>query len=213
VAGGLSWRTDSIVVLNDHSHFLGSPLQFGTTCIDLRWKSVPSWLLDDTQMTCRNFQSLRVLGSALRMKAEADSSSRDQKDFICREEKGYMGHAVGPRNRWSQGSGWKPGSHSLFLLPKGRDVSQVQTNISWEEEVSPWPIITFWDLLQSALHFDNSTNSISICFCCIENFHKHSSRQHLLCSWFCQSSGSTGLVVGQTCLRLTQPRLRSVICL
>jgi hypothetical protein len=30
---------------------------------------------------------LRVLEPALRMKAEADSSSRDPKDFICREEK------------------------------------------------------------------------------------------------------------------------------
>jgi hypothetical protein len=37
-------------------------------------------------MTRRNFQLLRVLGSALRLKAEAGLSSRDQKDFICREE-------------------------------------------------------------------------------------------------------------------------------
>jgi hypothetical protein len=29
----------------------------------------------------------RVLESALRMKAQADSSSQGQKDFICREEK------------------------------------------------------------------------------------------------------------------------------
>jgi hypothetical protein len=35
------------------------------------------------------------------------------------------------------------GFYSLFVLPKGRDVSQVQTDISWEREVSPWPIITF----------------------------------------------------------------------
>jgi hypothetical protein len=47
--------------------------------------------------------------SALRLKTEADSSSRGQKDFICREEKrkatwGYLG---GPGNRWSHGSGWK----------------------------------------------------------------------------------------------------------
>jgi hypothetical protein len=27
----------------------------------------------------------------------------------------------------------------------------VQTEVSWEE-VSPWPIINFWDLLQSVLH-------------------------------------------------------------
>jgi hypothetical protein len=49
------------------------------------------------------------------------------------------------------GSGWKLGFYSLFLLPKGGDVSQVQTDVSWEGEVSPWPIITFWDLLQSIL--------------------------------------------------------------
>jgi hypothetical protein len=41
----------------------------------------------DTQMTHRNFQLMKVLGSTLRLKAEADSSSRGQKDFICREEK------------------------------------------------------------------------------------------------------------------------------
>jgi hypothetical protein len=29
----------------------------------------------------------RVLGSALRMKAQVDSSSRGQKEFICREER------------------------------------------------------------------------------------------------------------------------------
>jgi hypothetical protein len=37
----------------------------------------------------------------------------------------------------------------FFLLPEGGDVSQVQSDISWKEEVSPWPIITFWDLLLS----------------------------------------------------------------
>jgi hypothetical protein len=43
----------------------------------------------------------------------------------------------------------------LFLLPKGRGVSLVQTDISWEGEASPWLIVTFWehmDLLQPALH-------------------------------------------------------------
>jgi 5-methylcytosine-specific restriction endonuclease McrA len=33
------------------------------------------------------FQVLRVLQSALRMKAQTDSNSRGRKDFICREEK------------------------------------------------------------------------------------------------------------------------------
>jgi hypothetical protein len=41
----------------------------------------------DAQMTSRNFQLLRVPGFTLRMKAQADSSSKDQRDFICREEK------------------------------------------------------------------------------------------------------------------------------
>jgi hypothetical protein len=35
----------------------------------------------------QEFQVFRVLGSTLRMKAQADFSSRGQKDFICREEK------------------------------------------------------------------------------------------------------------------------------
>jgi hypothetical protein len=41
----------------------------------------------DAQITHRNFQVFRVLGSTLRMKAQAGSSSRGWKDFICREEK------------------------------------------------------------------------------------------------------------------------------
>jgi hypothetical protein len=40
---------------------------------------------------------------------------------------------------------------SFFVLPKGGDVSQLQTDIFWEGELSPWPIITFWDLLLSDL--------------------------------------------------------------
>jgi hypothetical protein len=41
----------------------------------------------DAQMTRRNFQVFRVLGSTLRMKAQADSSSRGRKYLICSEEK------------------------------------------------------------------------------------------------------------------------------
>jgi hypothetical protein len=33
----------------------------------------------------QEFQVLRVLEPALKMKAQTDSNSRDQKDFICRE--------------------------------------------------------------------------------------------------------------------------------
>jgi hypothetical protein len=35
----------------------------------------------------QEFHVLRVLEPALRMKAQADSSGRDWKDFICRKEK------------------------------------------------------------------------------------------------------------------------------
>jgi hypothetical protein len=35
----------------------------------------------------QEFQVLRVLEPTLRMKAQTDSNSRGQKDFICREEK------------------------------------------------------------------------------------------------------------------------------
>jgi hypothetical protein len=51
---------------------------------------------------------LRVLEPALRMKAQVDSSSRDRKDFICREEKDCMvGHAGEPGNQWVMvGSGF-----------------------------------------------------------------------------------------------------------
>jgi hypothetical protein len=67
-------------------------------------------------MTHRNFQVFRVLGSTLRMKAGVDSSSRGQKDFICREEKrkAAWGHAGGPRNWWPHGTGWRSGFHTLF---------------------------------------------------------------------------------------------------
>jgi hypothetical protein len=42
---------------------------------------------NDAHMTHGGIQVLRVLEPALRMKAQADSSSRGRKDFICREEK------------------------------------------------------------------------------------------------------------------------------
>jgi hypothetical protein len=48
-------------------------------------------------MTHRNFWVFRVHESTLRLKAEVDSSSRGQEDFICKEEKrkATWGHAVG----------------------------------------------------------------------------------------------------------------------
>jgi hypothetical protein len=47
--------------------------------------------------------------------------------------------------------GWGLGFTAFWVLPEGRDVSQVQTEVSWEGEVSPWWLTTFWDLLQSVL--------------------------------------------------------------
>jgi hypothetical protein len=51
----------------------------------------------------------RVLGSTLRIKAQANSSNRGGKDFVSREEKRKTawGHSGGPRNQWSCGSGWR----------------------------------------------------------------------------------------------------------
>jgi hypothetical protein len=109
----------------------------------------------DTQMTHRNFWLLRVLGSTLRLKAEANSSSRGQKDFICRDEmrKAAWGHAVKPRNQWSHGSDWKLGFIVFIYLFIFWYYLRVEVSLScklsWEGEMSPWPIITFWELLQS----------------------------------------------------------------
>jgi hypothetical protein len=54
---------------------------------------------------------LRVLEPALRMKAQIDSNSRGQKDFICREEKrkiAYWGMQGDPKtcDPLGQGEGW-----------------------------------------------------------------------------------------------------------
>jgi hypothetical protein len=57
----------------------------------------------------QEFQVLRVLEPSLRMKAQTDSNSRGQKDFICREEKDcILGNAGGPRTSdpMSQGGEW-----------------------------------------------------------------------------------------------------------
>jgi hypothetical protein len=48
----------------------------------------------------QEFQVLRVLEPALGMKAQVDSNSSGQKDFICREEKDcIVENAGGPGNR------------------------------------------------------------------------------------------------------------------
>jgi hypothetical protein len=77
-------------------------------------------LPDDTYMTHRNLWVLRVLGSNVRLKTKVDSSSRGQKDFICREEKRKAAwrHAVGPGYLWSHGSGWKLCFYNLLYYPR-----------------------------------------------------------------------------------------------
>jgi hypothetical protein len=73
----------------------------------------------------QEFQVLSVFEPALRMKAQTDSNSRGQKDFICREficreEKDcILGNAVGPKNQWSHESGWGVGFIVFFTLPDG----------------------------------------------------------------------------------------------
>jgi hypothetical protein len=77
----------------------------------------------------QEFQVLRVLEPALRMKAQVDSSSRGRKYLICREEK--------RKTAW-WGLHVVPCVRDLFcVLPEGRDVFQVYTGIFWEGEVSP----------------------------------------------------------------------------
>jgi hypothetical protein len=59
-------------------------------------------------MTCAEFQVLRVLEPALRMKAQTDSNSKGWKDFICSEEKrktAYWGMQGDPETDDSMGQG------------------------------------------------------------------------------------------------------------
>jgi hypothetical protein len=108
--------------------------------------------------------------STLRWKSKADSSSKGQKYFICGEEKGKAewGHAEESGKHWSPVSGWKLSFKACFIAQGQRfwqmdgrgSVSLVQTDVSWEE-VSPWLIVTFWDLLQSALQLDLLRFSLS----------------------------------------------------
>jgi hypothetical protein len=59
----------------------------------------------------QEFQVFWVLELALRMKAQAESSSRGQKDFICREEKRRI-HGESCREtqklvvQWGHGGDW-----------------------------------------------------------------------------------------------------------
>jgi hypothetical protein len=76
---------------------------------------------------------LRDLEPALRMKAQTDSNHRGWKDFICREEKrktAYWGMQGNPEtgDPMDQVGYWV--FIAFFALPGGRDVSQVQTEVS-----------------------------------------------------------------------------------
>jgi hypothetical protein len=74
------------------------------------------------------------------MKAQANSSSRDSKDFICREEKrktAWWGMQGGPRNWWSHRSGWGLSFKVFLAYCLGGDVFHMQVGVSWEREVSP----------------------------------------------------------------------------
>jgi hypothetical protein len=80
----------------------------------------------------QKFQVLRVVEPALRMKAQTDSNSRGQKDFICREEKrktAYWGMQGDPEAHDSRESGWGLGFIAFFALPEGVDDFQMQMGI------------------------------------------------------------------------------------
>jgi hypothetical protein len=95
---------------------------------------------------------LRVLGSILRLKAETDSSSRGQKDFICREEKrkAAWGHAGGSGNRWSCVLGWRLGFIAFLYFPRV-EMSLKCKQMFYGKKCFFWAIISFWDLLKSVL--------------------------------------------------------------
>jgi hypothetical protein len=76
---------------------------------------------------------------------------RSEKFYSYKKEKAAWGHAAGPRNWQSPGSDWKLG-FKAFLLPEGRDfgvnncllgrrdVSPVQTGVSWERQGVFFPL-------------------------------------------------------------------------
>jgi hypothetical protein len=98
-------------------------------------------------LMCWDMQVARVHCSMLRWKSKVDLSSKGQRSFVYREEKGKVTWGTCSRT-WKpvvSGSDWKSG-FIAFLLPEGRDfgmnrcllesrdVSLVQTDISWEGE-------------------------------------------------------------------------------
>jgi hypothetical protein len=88
----------------------------------------------------QEFQWFSVLGSALRMKPQDDSSSRSWKILFLEKgrEKVNEGAFRGTKNQ-----GWKLGFCNLFLLPESTVFSQVQTEVFWDH-LSPFG--TVWSL-------------------------------------------------------------------
>jgi hypothetical protein len=102
----------------------------------------------------QEFQMLKILETALRMKAQVDSSSRGWKDFICREErkKAAWGHAgtqkpVVPWVRLEIGF-LKP---FLYIAPGQRCLSGADSFLG-RRSVS-LANYHLWDLLQSILQY------------------------------------------------------------
>jgi hypothetical protein len=94
--------------------------------------------LGDAQMTHRNFQEFRVLGFTLRMKAQVDSSSRGWSHA-------EVGGMQGDLETGGQVGNWV--FISFLCIAQGQRCLSGADRHSWEGEVTPWPIIIFWDLL------------------------------------------------------------------
>jgi hypothetical protein len=130
--------------------FLDSLSQFGTTYTDLRWILAPLCIAKyDAQMT----HAVSVLQPTLRMKAWVDSSKRGWKHFIYREEKrkaAWTSMHEDPETSGPMGRVGGLGFIAFLRIALGlRCLSGVE--VPREGEVSPWPLTTFWDLLQSVL--------------------------------------------------------------
>jgi hypothetical protein len=90
------------------TRWLSSMVIFGNTVLDV--KDCP-W--SDTQGS----SGREGPWSALRWKPKVHLSSKVQRGVICRKEKGKAawGHATGPSNWWSPGSGWKLDFIAFFI--------------------------------------------------------------------------------------------------
>jgi hypothetical protein len=104
----------------------------------------------------------RVLGSTLRVKAQVYSSSRGQKDFICREEKrkAACDHVRRPGNRWSCGLGWKLSFYSLFHCPR------VEMSLRYKEKFSGKEKCLFGPLSPCSMSFIPFKIGVHLCDMC-----------------------------------------------